>query len=129
MLPLLLSAFMSFDAPAFSFSELMLFERSPFILLSWADFSPLAPAFMSSCARWFLAALWSMSLDWADFGASAGAPLCEESRFIGFAAEPRSDDGALCCVVAPPEDGASRVPCALAKPVPAISAAAATEIK
>src|SRR4051794_4691889 len=80
-------------------------------MLSWADFSPFG----------------AMSLDWADFGASAGAPLCEESRFIGVAA----DGGALCCV-AGPDDGASRlmpVPCALAKPVPAISAAAATDIK
>src|ERR1700704_1810768 len=87
------SAFMSLPAAPFS----------PF-MLSWADFSPLG----------------AMSLDWADFGASAGAPLCEASlRFIGVAAE----GGALCCVAAP-DDGASRlvpVPCALAKPVPAIS--------
>jgi hypothetical protein len=44
---------------------------------------------------------------------------------------PRSDEGALCCA-AEPADPASRpipVPCAFAKPVPAISAAAATEIK
>src|SRR5229473_2862387 len=41
-----------------------------------------------------------------------------------------SDGGALCCAV-DPADGASRpipVPCALANPVPAISAAAATDI-
>jgi hypothetical protein len=41
-------------------------------------------------------------------------------------------DGELCCVVAPPpDDGDSRlipVPCAFAKPVPAIKAAVATEI-
>src|SRR5215216_5361093 len=44
---------------------------------------------------------------------------------------PRSDEGALCCA-AEPADPASRpipAPCAFAKPVPAISAAAATEIK
>jgi hypothetical protein len=49
-------------------------------------------------------------------------------RFAGAAEFP--DDGALCCAVEP-DDGASRlvpVPCALAKPVPAISAAAATDI-
>src|ERR1700754_5094374 len=120
MLPLRSSAFMSFDAPALSpalsFSELM-----PF------DFWPGAV----SCARWLLAPSRSMSLDWADFGVSAGVALGDESRFIGAAAEPRSDGGALCCVGAAPEDGASRlmVPCALAKPVPAISAAAATDIK
>src|SRR5712664_3371034 len=54
------------------------------------------------------------------------------SRFAGVAegAARSDDDGALCCTVDPP-DGASRpmpVPCALANPVPAISAAAATEI-
>jgi hypothetical protein len=45
-------------------------------------------------------------------------------------APPRSEDGALCCA-AGPADPASRpiVPCAFAKPVPAINAAAATEIK
>jgi hypothetical protein len=52
------------------------------------------------------------------------------SRFIG-AADGEADppDGAPCCIVEP--DGASRPApgcCALAKPVPAISAAAATEI-
>src|SRR4051812_8566111 len=117
MLPLRSSAFMSFDAPGLLFSELMLLERSPFILLSWADFSPFVPA-LSTCARWFLPPSRSMSLD--DFGASADAPLCEASRFVGAA------EGA-CCVAAP-DDGASRL-CALAKPVPAISAAAATDIK
>jgi len=52
------------------------------------------------------------------------------SRFIGVAdGAAFSDDGALCWTVEP-ADGASRpgpVPCALAKPVPAISAAAATD--
>src|SRR5689334_12239395 len=44
---------------------------------------------------------------------------------------PRSDDGELCWVAAPPAaPPPSRfMPCALAKPVPAIRAAAATEIK
>jgi hypothetical protein len=40
-------------------------------------------------------------------------------------------EGALCCMVAPPDDGDSRpapAPCAFAKPVPAIKAAVATEI-
>src|SRR6266576_933254 len=42
---------------------------------------------------------------------------------------PRSEDGALCCAVEP-ADGCSfvPVPCALAKPAPAISATAATDI-
>src|ERR1700681_1724805 len=52
------------------------------------------------------------------------------SRLVGAAdGAARSDDGALCWTVEP--DGASRlppVPCAFAKPVPAINAAAATEI-
>jgi hypothetical protein len=46
-------------------------------------------------------------------------------------AEDPADDGAL-CMVEPADDPPSRlvpVPCALAKPVPAIKAAAATEIK
>jgi hypothetical protein len=53
------------------------------------------------------------------------------SRFIGVAdGAAFSDDGALCWTVEP-ADGASRpgpVPCALAKPVPASSAAATTDI-
>src|SRR6266403_5297587 len=42
---------------------------------------------------------------------------------------PRSEDGALCCAVEP-ADGCSfvPVPCALAKPAPAINATAATDI-
>src|SRR5260370_12628720 len=51
-----------------------------------------------------------------------------DEGFVGSAA--RSGDGALCWSVEP-ADGASRlipVPCALAKPVPAISATAATDI-
>src|SRR5258708_31558304 len=71
------------------------------------------------------------SSDWVVF--AAGALVSDASlRFIGVADEgaARSVDGALCWAVVP-ADGASRlipVPCALAKPVPAISAAAATEI-
>src|ERR1700687_921823 len=52
-----------------------------------------------------------------------------EEGLVGAAEFPRSDDGALCWTVEPA--GASRpgpVPCALANPVAAISAAAATEI-
>jgi hypothetical protein len=51
-------------------------------------------------------------------------------RFIGVADEGAADEGAFCWTV-PPADGASRlvpVPCAFAKPAPAISAAAATDI-
>src|SRR5258707_6643131 len=109
MLPLRSSAFMSFDAPALSFSELIPFERSPFILLSWADFSP----FGAMSLDWAAFGAPAGSLDWAAFGASAGAPLCDESRFIGVAAEPRSDAGALRSVVAAPDDWASplAVPC------------------
>ena len=46
-------------------------------------------------------------------------------------APPRSEDGALCCAVEPadPASWPMPVPCAFAKPVPAIKAAAATEIK
>src|SRR5216683_4752163 len=94
------------------------------------------PGFMSSCARWFLAPGCVFSSDWVAFMPllePLSAPLGSEalSRFIGAAdGAPRSDDGALCWTVEP-ADGASRlvpVPCALANPVPAISAAAATEI-
>src|SRR5512141_1417906 len=57
-----------------------------------------------------------------------------DSRLMWPAAEPADegpDDGAP-CTVEPADDPPSRlmpVPCALAKPVPAIRAAAATEIK
>src|SRR5579864_8198738 len=47
------------------------------------------------------------------------------------AAPPEGDEGALCCVAAPPAAPPSwppPMPCALAKPVPAISAAVATVI-
>src|SRR5947209_9990507 len=59
------SAFMSLAGADFWLSELMRLDFWPCILLSWA--------------RWFL--LPSLSLDCADFGASAGAPLWDESRF------------------------------------------------
>jgi hypothetical protein len=50
---------------------------------------------------------------------------------LSWLAAPPPDDGYCCCIV-DPADPASRlvpVPCAFAKPVPAISAAAATEIR
>src|SRR5258708_11146766 len=96
MLPLRPSAFMPLVAEPFSFvSELMLFDFSPFIiLLSWADFSPFGPAFMSSWARWFFALPGCIfSSDCVVF--AAGAALSDASlRFIEGAA--RSEDGALC---------------------------------
>src|SRR5437899_621497 len=62
------------------------------------------------------------------------APDGPESRFIGAADDPPFSEGAPppCCVVEPPPAAPppSRfMPCAFAKPVPAIRAAAATEIK
>jgi|ERR1700728_4458078 hypothetical protein len=71
---------------------------------------------MLSSARWFLAAGGCI------LSSDCAAPLCAESlRFIGVADDGAacSADGALCSVP---------VPCALANPVPAISAAAATDI-
>jgi hypothetical protein len=69
--------------------------------------------------------------DPAEDGPDDGLVDSVASRLVGAAdGAARSDDGALCWMVEP-ADGASRlvpVPCALAKPVPAISAAAATEI-
>ena len=62
-------------------------------------------------------------------------PSCPECRRCRVASRPTRHrrartDGALCCAAEPAEP-ASRpiVPCAFAKPVPAINAAAATEIK
>jgi hypothetical protein len=55
----------------------------------------------------------------------------DDSRFIGVAdVAPRSEDGALCWTLEPPDDPSRLmpVPCAFAKPVPAIRATAATEI-
>jgi len=57
-------------------------------------------------------------------------PVVPLSRFIVPDAAP-PEGGAVCCVAAPPE-APSRlvpVPCAFAKPVPAIRAATAAEIK
>src|SRR5664279_1948184 len=68
------------------------------------------------------------SLDSAPF-IPAGAL---ESWFIGAAEGELRSEGALCWVAAPPAAPPSRVappvPCAWAKPAPAISAAAATDI-
>src|SRR5713226_3402211 len=126
-------------------SELMLFDFSPFMSLSWADLSPFGAALMSSCARWFLAAAGGCS-DCVALAPGAGLVGCSDcvafmpdDGLVGSAASRAagaaegaacSDGGALCCAV-DPADGASRpipVPCALANPVPAISAAAATDI-
>src|SRR5216684_2248144 len=140
------SALRSLAPLALSFPELMLFDFSPFMSLSWADLSPFGAALMSSCARWFLAASGGCS-DCVALAPGAGLVGCSDcvafmpddglvgsaaSRAAGAAegAARSDDDGALCCTVDPP-DGASRpmpVPCALANPVPAISAAAATDI-
>src|SRR5713226_5052817 len=124
---------------------LMLFDFSPFMLVSWADLSPFGAALMSSCARWFLAAAGGCS-DCVALAPGAGLVGCSDcvafmpdDGLVGSAASRAagaaegaacSDGGALCCAV-DPADGASRpipVPCALANPVPAISAAAATDI-
>src|SRR5256885_2257283 len=132
MLPVLLSrpsAFVSLLLPlALSFiSELVLFDFSP-LTLSWADFSDFSPltlscadfsafepAFMSSWARVFLApGDCIFSSDWVVLAAGL---LLSSLRFIED--PPRSDDGELCWTVEP-ADGLFSVPCALAKPVPAI---------
>src|SRR5216684_2966511 len=117
------SALRSLAPLALSFSELILFDFSPFMLASWADLSPFGAALMSSCARWFLAAAGGCS-DCVALAPGAGLVGCSDC--VAF----MPDGGALCCAV-DPADGASRpipVPCALANPVPAISAAAATDI-
>src|ERR1700730_9357812 len=104
------SAFRSLSLPALapSFSELMLFDFEPWAL---------------SSARWFLTAPGDFSSDWVAFMPDEG--------LVG-AELPRSEDGAPClCWAVEPADGCSRlvpVPCALAKPAPAISATAATDI-
>src|ERR1700722_18043557 len=125
---------MSVGLLVLSFSELMPFDFSPFILLlfrllSWADFSPFGPVFMASCARWLL--LPCGAIFWSDCVVFSAGALESSRRFVGVADEgaARSDDGALCWT-AEPAAGASRlipVPCAFAKPVPAISATAATD--
>src|SRR3979411_2212345 len=70
------------------------------------------------------------SSDWVAFMPVDGFAGSAASRLVGAAELPRSDDGALCWTVEPPvaPPWLIPVPCALAKPVPAISAAAATEI-
>src|SRR6202022_519779 len=81
-----------------------------------------------SSARWFLPAPGDFSSDCVAFMPDEGFVGSAASRLLGAAEFP--EDGALCWRVEPP-DGASRlvpVPCALAKPAPAISAAAATDI-
>src|SRR6266851_2071686 len=107
--------------------------------------APFVSALMSPCARWFLAAAGGCS-DCVALAPGAGLVGCSDcvafmpdDGLVGSAASRAagaaegaacSDGGALCCAV-DPADGASRpipVPCALANPVPAISAAAATDI-
>src|SRR6266568_2929370 len=78
-----------------------------------------------SSVRWFLAAPGDFSSDCVAFIPDEGPLGSAALRFDG-AAELPCSDGALCWTVEP-ADGASRL-CALANPVPAISAAAATEI-
>src|SRR6266702_8385470 len=84
-----------------------------------------------SSVRWFLAAPGDFSSDCVAFMPDEGPVGSAALRFDGAAELPRSDDGALCWTVEP-ADGASRpipVPCAFAKPAPAINATAATDIK
>src|SRR3984893_13915672 len=129
------SALRSLAPLALSFSELMLFDFSPFMSLSWADFSPFGAALMSSWACWFLAAAGGCS-DCVALAPGAGLVGCSDcvaftpdDGLAGSAASRRA--GAACSdgCAADPADGASRpTPCALANPVPAISAAAATDI-
>jgi hypothetical protein len=84
-----------------------------------------------SSERWVLAAPGDFWSDCVAFMPDEGPVGSAASRPVGAAEVPlRSDEGALCWAVEP-ADGASRlmpVPCALAKPVPAISATAATDI-
>jgi len=115
----LLSAFMSFEAPAFS-SELMLFERSPFILVILGGF--FAPRRLHVVLRpLVLGTVPIHVLDWADFAPRPARRSAKHHGSLALPRKPRSDGGALCWWCAP-DDGASRlmVPCALAKPVPAI---------
>src|ERR1700758_1257989 len=78
----------------------------------------------SCCALWVAAP--PFGSDWLDF-------MPDEPSWL--AAPPEGDadgeDGALCCALAPPAAPPSRpppMPCALARPVPAINAAVATVI-
>src|ERR1700741_163887 len=98
------SAFVLSGGP-FWFSELMPLDFWPGML---------------SSARW----PWPAAGDFSDFMPDEGeAALLFSCSVVA----PPADDGAL-CICAPP-DGRPPVPCALARPVPAISASAATEIK
>jgi hypothetical protein len=66
-----------------------------------------------------------------DEGLVASGDFDSVDSWLIWPAEDPADDGPL-CMVEPADDPPSRlvpVPCALAKPVPAIKAAAATEIK
>src|SRR5229473_1300537 len=85
-----------------------------------------------SSARWVLAAPGAFSSDCVAFMPDDG--LFFSSACVAFMPDEGlfsvAEDGALCWALEP-ADGCSRfvpVPCALAKPVPAISAAAATDI-
>src|SRR6266436_2225744 len=121
-LPLLPSPFMSLPALAPSFSELL-------------DFWPCTLSLSS--ARWLLAAPGDLSSDCVAFMPDEGpffssdcVAFMSDEGFDWAAEFPRSEDGALCWALEP-ADGCSRlvpVPCALAKPAPAISATAATDI-
>src|SRR5271166_7173149 len=78
---------------------------------------------MFSSARCFWPAPGYFSSFMPDEGAAA---LLLSLLLFSVAAPPPAEDGAL-CICAPPASWP--VPCALARPVPAISASAATEIK
>src|SRR3954453_1541689 len=104
------SAFMSLPPLARSLSELMLFDFCMSL----------------SSARWFLPAPGDFSSDCVAFMPDDGLVDSAPPRFAGAAEFPRS--GALCW--AEPAGDRSRsdpVPCAFAKPAPAISATAATD--
>jgi hypothetical protein len=98
----------------------MLFDFSPCIrLLSWAL---LLGAILSVDSEAF-------ALGSAPFVVPVSAPFMPDgplSRCIAPPDEAPPEGGALCCAVEP---AAGAAPCAFAKPVPAIKAAAATEIK
>src|SRR5437879_6178858 len=92
-----------------------------------SDFMSLPP-FMWSSVRWFFSAPIDFCSDCVDFMSDL-PPL---SRcIVPDEGPPRSEEGALCCAVEPadPESRPMPVPCAFAKPVPAIRAAVATEIE
>src|SRR3954465_12615956 len=128
VVPLLLSrpsAFMSLPPLVESVSECMLFDFSPCILLlSWAL---LLGAILSVDSEAFV-------LGSAPSAVPVSAPFMPDgplSRCIAPPDEAPPEGGALCCAVEPadPVSRPGAAPCAFAKPVPAIRAAAATEIK